>query len=107
MGNHQEKLALRRQALLLKIQAQRSLLGMHCNEVRESMSVAQSIVGFIGKVGNSARRRPLLGGLALGAVLILKPRRVLAMAQTALMGWQVWNTVAGMRKRIQKSTDPF
>ena len=106
MGSHQHKLALKRQALLLKIQAQRSLMGMHVDEVRQSMTVAGTILGFAGKMGNSARRHPLLGGLVLAAVLILKPRRVLSMAQTALMGWQVWNSVAGMRKRADNSKTP-
>lgn len=102
MGNRQQRLVLKRQALLLKIQAQRSMLGMQCNEFRQSMAVTQTILGFIGKAGNTARRRPLLGGTILAAVLILKPRRVLSMAKTALMSWQIWNSVKAIRKNFCK-----
>lgn len=101
MGKRQERLALRRQALLLKIQAERGLMTMHCQELKESMGMAGVATGLLGKAGQIVRQRPLLGGLAVAAVLIFKPRRIFSFARSAILGWETWRGVANILQRVR------
>jgi len=101
MDKRQERLALRRQALLLKIQAERGLMSIHYQELRESMGMAGVATGFLGKAGQIARQRPLLGGIALAAILILKPRRILSFARSAILGWETWRSIANIVQRVR------
>ncbi|MDP1976555.1 YqjK family protein [Undibacterium sp.] len=101
MGNHQERLALRRQALLLKIQAERSLMTIHCKDFKQSMGMADVAAGLLGKAGQIARQRPLLGGIAIAAILVLKPRRIFSFAKSALLGWETWRSVATIVQRMR------
>lgn len=109
MGNRQERLALRRQALLLKIQAERGLMTIHYQELKESMGMAGGAASLLGRAGRLARQRPLLGGIAIAAVLIFKPRRIFSFAKSALLGWQTWRSLAnvfrGIRTDVSNSTN--
>ncbi|MES2039162.1 MAG: YqjK family protein [Pseudomonadota bacterium] len=101
MGNRQERLALRRQALLLKIQAERGLMTIHYQELKESMGMAGGAASLLGRAGQFARHRPLLGGIAIAAVLIFKPRRIFSFAKSALLGWQTWRSLANVLRGIR------
>ncbi|MFZ6743016.1 hypothetical protein ACO0LC_07330 [Undibacterium sp. JH2W] len=99
--SHLGKLALRRQALLLKIQAERSLMTIHCQEFKQSIGMVGVATGMLGKAGQIARQRPLLGGIAIAALFILKPRRIFSFARSALLGWETWRSVAGIVQRMR------
>ncbi|MFZ6872470.1 YqjK family protein [Undibacterium sp. Di27W] len=99
--SHLGRLVLRRQALLLKIQAERSLMAIHCQEFKESIGMVGVATGMLSKAGQIARQRPLLGGLAIAALFILKPRRIFSFARSALLGWETWRSVAGIVQRMR------
>ncbi|MFZ6718968.1 YqjK family protein [Undibacterium sp. Ji49W] len=105
MVKRQEKLAQKRQALLLKIQAQRSLVTIYGTEIRQSLSLVDMASELFGKMGNSARRRPIASLLITAVVMILKPARAFAVARSALMGWQIWQSLSSLVKHLRQSRD--
>lgn len=104
MRKRQEKLALKRQALLLKIQAQRSLMHIQGKELRQSLSLVDLASDLFGKMGDSTRRHPILGLALAAAVLVLKPRRAFAIAKFALMGRQIWQSLSSLLKHLRQDT---
>ncbi|MFZ6770728.1 YqjK family protein [Undibacterium sp. Di26W] len=105
MAKRQEKLAQKRQALLLKIQAQRSLMTIYGTEIRQSLNLVDMASDLFGKMGDSARRRPIVSIIITAVVMVLKPKRAFAVAKSALMGWQIWQSLSSLVKHLRQSRD--
>ncbi|MFZ6771982.1 YqjK family protein [Undibacterium sp. SXout7W] len=103
MNSHREKLALRRQALLLKTQAQRQLITLQYRELRQSLELVELAAIACRATGNAIRKRPLLGIVIAAAVTILKPARAFTLAKTALLGWQAWKKLAPVMQRARST----
>jgi hypothetical protein len=101
MKKRQEQLALQREALLLKSQALRGLMAIHSNELRQSLSLADYALKLYGSVSSTVRRRPFLGVAITAAVFILTPKRIYSVAKSALLGWQTWQGLAAVMKRMR------
>jgi hypothetical protein len=101
MTERSEKLALRRQSLMVKIQAQRQLLNLQTQDLQQNIVVAE--LGFsLGRIAlGKIRKQPLLG-VALGAALIIiKPARLLTITSNTLQAWRIWREVAPMFKPVK------
>ncbi|MBI3285907.1 MAG: hypothetical protein HYZ65_13815 [Burkholderiales bacterium] len=101
MESKLEQLALRRQALLLKSQAQRNLVRLYGKEIKQSLGWADLAWDVCGKVGAAVQRRPAIGAAVLAGILLLKPRRAISLSKSALNAWQLWQKLAPLLQRFQ------
>ncbi len=93
MHKQAQQLALRKQALLVKIQAQRQLLSLQKSELSGSLNLAAASQRLGLNLFSRAKDHPLLTAtLAVGLVL-LRPQRVLSIAKTALQAWMIWREI--------------
>lgn len=97
-----EKLKQRRQALITKIQAERMLLVLHGQQLKQSLTFADMGVQIAGKLA----QRPILGLGILLATFIVKPRRIVPLLKKALSVWQLWQMVAPSLNKLKKATVP-
>lgn len=104
MGDDLERLALRRETLLLKSQAQRDLMVLHGRELKKSLEGVDLIWQLSAKAGSEIRRHPSLGVALAALVLALKPRRAASLLKTALSGWQIWRGLAPLLRRFRSSS---
>ena len=85
-----ERLQLRRQALIAKSQAERMLVVLHVQQLKQSLTLAD--VGV--KIAKKLVQRPIMGiGIVL-ASFVITPRRLLPLLKKALSVWQIWQLVA-------------
>lgn len=98
MKRRPDQLALRREALLLKIRAQRQLLTLQLQDVKQSTEVAELGYQCASNAVGALRRRPLLA-VAIGAgLLLVKPSKIVSLSRTALNTWQIWKVIAPLIK---------
>lgn len=102
MTSKLENLALRREALLLKIQAQRHVLTLQGRQFKQSMETADIAIHVAGKVSTAIRQRPVLGFALAATIVAIKPQRVITLVRSALTGWQIWQNFAPILRRLQQ-----
>ncbi len=98
MSNLSEKLQLRRQTLLAKSQAERILLTQYVKETRQSLSLADLGLQIVDRI----RARPVIGLALLVTTFIVKPRRMLALAKTAVVAWKIWSGIVPKLRQKQR-----
>lgn len=91
------QLQLRKQALLLKIQAQRQLWHLQTEQFRSEHKLADMAQRVIGQAGEAFKKRPLAIGLGVLTLAILKPGRALRLAQAGLQAWRLWQDLSASR----------
>jgi hypothetical protein len=91
-----QRLAVRRAAILAKSDAQRRLLIADAGELKQSLTYADLGWTLLGKL----RNRPALVAIAAAAAVVVKPRRMAALAEKALRAWRLWRSL----KPLWKST---
>ncbi len=101
MSKLAEKLKLRRQALVTKSQAERMLLVLHGQQLKQSLAFADMGVQIAGKLA----QRPIIG-LGVLLVTIIKPRRIIPLLKKALSVWQIWQLVAPSLNKIKEAAAP-
>ena len=97
-----ERLQLRRQALITKSQAERMLLVLHGQQLKQSLTLADMGMQIAGKI----IQRPIVGLGVLLAGFVIKPRRILPLLKKAISLWQIWQMIAPSLNKIKKSTAP-
>ena len=102
MSRHAEKLRLRRQALVTKSQAERMLLVLRGQQLRQSLVFADLGMQIAGKL----TRRPIIGLGVLLATIIVKPRRIMPLLKKALSAWQIWQLVAPSLNKMKQAAAP-
>jgi hypothetical protein len=102
MSKNAEKLRIRRQALITKSQAERLLLVLHGQQLKQSLALADMGMEIAGKLA----QRPILGLGVLLAAIIVKPRRIVPLLKKALSAWQIWQMVAPSLSKIKKAAAP-
>ena len=94
MTTKPDQLELRRQALLLKISAQRQVLALQLQDMKQSANIAELGYRFVSGVIGKLRKNPVLG-VAIGAgMLLIKPTRITSISKTAFKTWQIWRVIA-------------
>jgi hypothetical protein len=91
------QLQLRKQALLLKIKAQRQLWHLQTEQFRSEHRLADMAQRVIGQAGDTLKKRPLTIGLGILALAVLKPGRALRLAQAGLQAWRLWQDLSASR----------
>jgi hypothetical protein len=102
MSRHAEKLRLRRQALVTKSQAERMLLVLRGQQLRQSLTLADMGI----QIAEKLAQRPIIGLGVLLAAFIIKPRRIVPLLKKALSVWQIWQMVAPSLNKIKKAAAP-
>jgi hypothetical protein len=102
MSKLAEKLRLRRQALVTKSQAERMLLVLHGQQLKQSLAFADMGVQIAGKLA----QRPMIGVGILLTTIIVKPRRIIPLLKKVLSVWQIWQLVAPSLNKIKKAAAP-
>lgn len=101
MSAYKEKLAFRREALLLKVHAQRQLLSLQTQELQQSIEFAEFSLNCAAKVVVAVRKKPILGVVLAAAVYVVKPARALSIITTSLRAWQTWRKLAPLLKQTE------
>ena len=94
-----ERLRLRRQALITKSQAERTLLVLQGQQLKQSLALAD--LGM--QIAGNLVQRPIVGVGILLAGFMIKPRRILPLLKKALSVWQVWQLIAPSLNKIKKN----
>ena len=97
-----ERLRLRRQALITKSQAERMLLVLQGQQIKQSLALAD--LGM--QIAGNLIQRPIVGVGILLAGVVIKPRRILPLLKKALSVWQVWQLIAPSLNKIKKNAAP-
>ncbi|MEB0137954.1 MULTISPECIES: YqjK family protein [unclassified Undibacterium] len=105
MAYENEVLALRRQALLVKIHAQRCLLGLQTEQLSHSFDTVDAAYTYLAKVFALIRQRPLLSASAAALLFIVKPRRLISLSTSTLTAWQIWRRLSPLLKQWQARSD--
>ena len=98
MIRYSEELAGRRQGLIARCAAQRKALTV------QGQALVERVSGFdlgLTLLMRLKKNPAWIAGLVVGLVVI-KPRRLLPMLQTALLAWQALRTLAPALKNIMK-----
>lgn len=98
---YKDKLALRREALLLKVHAQRQLFSLQTQELQHSIEFAEFSLNFAAKVFVTIKNKPILGAVLAAAVYVVKPARALSLIVTSLRALQTWRKLAPLLKQTQ------
>jgi hypothetical protein len=102
MSRHAEKLRLQRQALVTKSQAERILLVLHGQQLKQSLAFVDMGIQIVGKLAQS----PIIGLSVLIVSIIIKPRRIVPLLKKALSTWQIWQMLAPSLNKIKKAAAP-
>lgn len=86
MSSLRNKLSDHRQFLLAKIQVERSLIGLHGQQIRYSLSIVDRGLEIVSKL----KSHPTIYLGLLTAVLIIKPRRLFSALKTGVFAWQIF-----------------
>ncbi|MFZ6847027.1 YqjK family protein [Undibacterium sp. RuRC25W] len=108
MRRKSEQLALQREVLLLKIRAQRQLLALQVEDLKQSTEVAEFGYHCARRLVGTLRHQPLLTAAITAAALLIKPTRIASVAKAAINTWQMWRAIAPLIKQFKsdaKSTD--
>ena len=90
MSKISERLQLRRQVLIAKSQAERMLVVLHVQQLKQSLTLAD--VGV--RIAKKLVQRPIMGIGVVLASFVITPRRLLPLLKKALSVWQIWQLVA-------------
>ena len=101
MSAYKEKLAFRREALVLKVHAQRQLLSLQTQALQQSIEFAEFSLNCAAKVVVAVRKKPILGVVLAAAVYVVKPARALSFVTTSLRAWQTWRKLAPLLKQTE------
>ncbi|MBC3935109.1 YqjK family protein [Undibacterium rugosum] len=93
MHKQAHQLARRKQALLVKIQAQRQLFSLQKSELSGSLNLAAAGQRLGINLFGRAKQHPLLTATLAAGLVWLRPRRVLSIAKTALQAWMIWREI--------------
>lgn len=102
MSKLSERLQLRREALTTKSQAERMLLVLHGQQLKQSLAFADMGMQITG----SLARRPIVALGVLLSAFIIKPRRIVPLLKKALSVWQIWQMVAPSLNKIKRAAAP-
>ena len=105
MAYENEVLSLRRQALLVKIHAQRRLLGLQTEQLSHSFDTVDAAYTYLAKLVTIIRQRPLLSASAAALLFIVKPRRLISLSTSAMTAWQIWRRLNPLLKQWQARSD--
>ena len=94
-----ERLRLRRQALITKSQAERMLLVLQGQQIKQSLTLADIGMQIAGKLF----QQPIVGIGVLLVGVAIKPRRILPLLKKALSFWQIWQLIAPSLQSIKKN----
>jgi len=98
MNTTPNPLVRRREQLIALCQMQREDLAAQRHSFGQSVGGLLDPAGLLGKMGKSPL---LLAGVALGFCLI-RPRRLISIATTATMLWQIWQKVSPVASVFMK-----
>ena len=101
MTQKPDQLAMRREALLLKIGAQRQMLALQLQGIKQTTDVAELGYSCANGILHKLIQRPLLAATIGAVILIIKPARIASMSKTALKTWQIWQVIAPVIKRFK------
>ncbi len=91
-----EVLARRRELLIARCAAQRNALTVQRQALLEKLSIFDIGLNLFEKI----KKNPAwMAGLVVG-LIVIKPRRLLPLLQTGLLGWQTLRTLAPALKNI-------
>ena len=91
------QLQLRKQALLLKIQAQRQLWHLQTRQFRAEHQLTDLAQRALGQAGDALKKRPLMISLGILAIAVIKPGRMLNILQSGLQVWRLWQDLSPSR----------
>ena len=97
-----ERLQLRRQALIAKSQAERMLVVLHGQQLKQSLRLAD--IGI--QIAGNLSQRPIIGIGLVFASLMIKPLRLVPLLKKALSVWQIWHLIAPSFSKLKKSAAP-
>ncbi|MFZ6863468.1 YqjK family protein [Undibacterium sp. Ji67W] len=104
MPAHPNQLAQRREALLLKIRAQRQVLTLQTQDIRQSLDIAEFGYQCASTVISRIKQRPLAAIAIAAVVFVIKPTRIASVSKTALKTWQIWRTIVPVIKRFKSES---
>ncbi len=87
------ELQLQRGRLLERIAHQRNTLGQQTEPVVRVLHLGDRVAGIASECKRTVIANPLTTAAVLGAVLLLRPRRVLRWAQRGFFAWRSWKTL--------------
>ena len=103
MSTQQNQLAQRREALLLKIRAQRQILTLQTQDIRQSLDIAELGYQCASSVMSRIKQRPLVAIAIAAAVFVIKPTRIASVSRSALKTWQIWRAIAPIIQQFSAS----
>lgn len=90
MPSREIELALKRGQLQERIAQQRATIATQMRPVAAALATADRAIA-VGRTGIAyVKRHPMQLGLALAALVILRPRRVWRWGRRAFLAWGVW-----------------
>ncbi|MBC3861472.1 hypothetical protein H8K32_05110 [Undibacterium jejuense] len=98
------QLAQRREALLIKIRAQRQVLTLQTQEIRQSLDIAEFSYQCASSVITKVKQQPLAAIAIAAVVFVIKPTRIASLSRTALKTWQIWKTIVPVIKRFKSES---
>ncbi|MFZ6688071.1 YqjK family protein [Undibacterium sp. SXout11W] len=104
MTTNPNQLAQRREALLLKIRAQRQVLTLQTQDIRQSLDIAEFSYQCASSVITKVKQRPLAAIAIAVVVFVIKPTRIASASKTALKTWQIWQTIVPVIKRFKSES---
>jgi hypothetical protein len=84
------ELAERRGRLLERITAQRAALGRELAPVSQALAFTGRVADRYHSALSWLRARPLVTGLLVAGLFLLRPRRSWRLARWGLLGWRLW-----------------
>lgn len=100
-SDYADRLALRRETLLLKIQAQRQLLSLQTQDVGEQIAFAEWSFQAGQQLIRLVRHKPLAGIAVVAGIVAVKPARLLNWFGTSFRLWKIWRQMAPLLKQDQ------
>jgi hypothetical protein len=84
------ELAERRGRILERIAAQRAALAQDLAPLSQALAATRRVTERYRSVLAWLRERPLVTGLLVAGVVLLRPQRSWRLARWGLLGWQLW-----------------
>ncbi len=91
MSLRRQELARKRQALSLKIQAQRQLFALEYQPLQQDLQVLEHGLSLSRVLARFCLQNPGKVGLIMALIGWLKPRRVIHAGQRILQAWLYWD----------------
>ena len=87
------ELQLQRGRLLERIAHQRDALGQQTEPVVRVLQLGDRVSDIADQCKRTVIENPLTTAAVLGAILLLRPRRVMRWTQRGFFAWRSWNTL--------------